>query len=172
MVIRWLLAGGTAAALALGGNWVARLLDKHEPVVQPIAFNHSVHVKGEEMGCVDCHAGDKSARAGIADIKSCNECHKEAQGDEPNPEEEKVREYAKAKKQIPWVQVNKNAGHVYFSHRAHVTFARMKCEECHGDVGRMELPVTEPTPELHSMSACIKCHEARGATLDCLACHD
>lgn len=172
MVVRWLLAGGAAAVLALGGNWFSKLFNEPEPVVQPIAFNHAVHVEGEEMGCVDCHDAHQSARAGIADIRSCNECHKDPQGDPPSAEEEKVREYAKAKKQIPWVQVNKNAGHVYFSHRAHVTFARMTCEECHGDVGSMTEPVTVPTPDLHSMAACIKCHESRGATTDCLACHD
>ena len=168
MMLRWLVAGGLAAILGTGGSWLGR----RAPVEQPIPFNHEVHVKGEEMACTDCHSGDTSRRSGFGDIRSCYECHKEAQGDKPSPAQEKVREYGKAKREIPWVAVNRNAGHVYFSHRAHVAFGNMKCEECHGDIGSMKESVRERNPRLHSMDACMDCHRERGATLQCISCHD
>jgi hypothetical protein len=140
------------------------------PVVQPIAFSHATHVKGEELECVDCHAGArKEVHAGFPDIRECHECHSEAQG--KHPEEPKVREYAKQGAQIPWVPVNHNPGHVYFSHRAHVTAARMKCEECHGKVEELVDPPARPRPELHSMAVCVDCHRQREASLECVACH-
>jgi menaquinone reductase, multiheme cytochrome c subunit len=168
MMLKWLAAGGLAALLGTG-SWLAR----RPPVEQPVAFNHEAHVKGEEMGCTDCHAADKSSRSGFGDIRSCNECHKDVQGDDPpSPAQEKVREFGKARREIPWVSVNRNAGHVYFSHRAHVTFGGMKCEECHGEVGSMKEPPKERVARLHSMDACMDCHRERGATLQCIACHD
>lgn len=168
---RWIAVALGLVLVGTAGAWLGASKDGGR-IVQPIDFSHAVHVKGEEMACNDCHAADTQARAGFADIKVCMECHKEAQGDAPDENEAKVREYGKAKKQIPWVQVNRNAGHVYFSHRVHVAFAGFECSECHGKVEDLEHAITEPTPALHDMDACMDCHAEHGGSLQCLACHD
>ena len=171
MKVRMLLAGSVVIGLAAGGAWLASALARPIPVTQPMPFNHQVHVKGQEMACIDCHAGNEQARSGFSDIRSCYECHKEVQGDKPSEEQEKVREYGKAKRQIPWVAVHRLPGHVYFSHRAHVAFANIKCEDCHGDVGDRTEAVALPSPGLLSMSHCLDCHRERGASLQCITCH-
>lgn len=140
------------------------------PIEQPLAFSHATHVTGEELRCKDCHDAETAVRAGFPDIKYCHECHSQPEGD--HPDEPKVREYYEAKKQIPWIQVNRNEGHVYFSHRVHVTLAEMECEDCHGDVASLTEPLPRPVPELHSMEACMECHEERGASQECITCHD
>lgn len=140
------------------------------PIEQPIAFSHKVHVQGEELECRDCH-GDarKSPHAGYPDLRNCYDCHSEAEGD--HPDEPRVREFASKGMEIPWVPVNRNAGHVYFSHRAHVIFAEMECAECHGKIEELDEPPSRPRPELHSMEACVDCHRRREASLECAACH-
>jgi c(7)-type cytochrome triheme protein len=165
---RLLRVGG---GLLLSGALVtlAGCFGEGEPIVQPMDFSHATHVTAEEMRCKDCHDGESSVQAGMPPIKSCVDCHKKPAGD--HPDEPKVREYRKAKTEIPWVQVNRNAGHVYFSHRVHVALAGLDCKDCHGDVAAWTVPPSHPQEDLHSMDACIDCHESEGASLDCAACH-
>ena len=171
MKFRWLINLAILVAALAGAAVFIRALPAQEQIVQPIAFNHEDHVKGEEMDCTDCHAADESSRAGFADIRSCYECHKEVQGDEDTELQQAVREYGKARREIPWVQVTHNPGHVYFSHRAHVAFGGMKCEDCHGDMGARTTPPTTPDRGLKSMDRCISCHRERNASLECISCH-
>lgn len=164
------VAAGAGAVWYATTTWFAA--SRHPaPVVQPIAFNHKVHVKGEEMECTDCHHGNKRASSGLGDIRACYECHNEPQGNPPSAAERQVMKYGEAGRQIPWVTVNTNPGHVYFSHRAHVVFGKMKCEDCHGDIGSRTEPVAFPNPRLHSMERCIECHRERKASLQCFTCH-
>jgi c(7)-type cytochrome triheme protein len=172
MTLRWTLLGGGVATLLAACALLACARGGAAPVTQPIAFSHRTHVQGEEMECTDCHRADTDVRAGFADIRDCYECHKTPQGEPPHADEEKVRAHGKARTQLPWVKVNRNPGHVYFSHRAHVAFGRMKCEECHGDMSALQEPVTRPTKALHSMDRCIACHREKGASLECASCHD
>lgn len=159
-----------AIVLLVGGGMVLARLGGPEPRRQPIAFSHAIHVQGQELECRDCHEDAwTKPYAGFPSTRSCADCHREAEGD--HPDEPKVREYAKRQEEIPWVQVNRNPGHVYFSHRAHVTFAEMSCESCHGDVASRDEPITIPTEELHSMDHCMDCHREREASLECMACH-
>ncbi len=143
--------------------------DENHPIVQPIAFDHARHAE-EGMACLDCHVrAQSSAYAGIVLVKACMLCHAEQQG--VDPEEAKVREYAERGEQIPWVQVNRLPGHVYFSHEAHVRLAEMECAECHGDVASSTEPFVRSQIEYLSMERCMACHAERGASNDCLACH-
>lgn len=142
---------------------------------QPIAFDHALHLRvrldDRALGCTDCHAGAESApRAGLPAISTCLRCHMRPQGDKPSAKERRVRELAAAGG-VRWVQVTRNPGHVYFSHRAHVTIAELPCARCHGDVAAWNAPPTEPNDELERMSACLACHRARGAPTDCGTCH-
>ncbi|MCA9000729.1 MAG: cytochrome c3 family protein [Planctomycetes bacterium] len=134
-----------------------------------MGFNHKVHHE-QDTGCTECHLqAETKPYATLPGIKTCMLCHEEAQGE--HPEEPKVREYAERGESIPWVQANRVAGHVYFSHAAHVTLGEMECSDCHGDMATMEEAVTQSQVLNLDMATCMKCHEERGASNDCLVCH-
>jgi menaquinone reductase, multiheme cytochrome c subunit len=137
-------------------------------VTQPLHFSHKRHFEAD-IDCLSCHeqAGD-APMATLPSITACMKCHKEPQGE--HPDEAKVREYGERREEIPWIQVNRMAGHVYFSHRAHVTFAEMECDVCHGDMTVLDEPVSVPNVRL-SMRECMNCHQKMNATNDCVACH-
>ena len=136
---------------------------------QPIAFNHQLHHE-EGLGCLDCHPrAEDSPYAGLPPIRGCMLCHSEPQGE--HPDEPLIREYAESDGAIPWIQVNRMEGHVYFSHAAHVRFARMDCAACHGDMTVETEPVTVSQIDALSMTRCMDCHREEGVTNDCLACH-
>ena len=172
MRIRWLVAGAVLVAAGGGATLLLGASRRHEPVEQPIPFDHQAHVVGQEMDCKDCHSAHEEPHAGFGAIRDCHECHKEVQGDADSELQQAVREYGKARRQVPWVQVTRNPGHVYFSHRAHVSLGKMECQECHGDMGARTTPLERPQGHLVSMDACMDCHAARGASLQCAACHD
>jgi len=138
-------------------------------VDQPIAFSHAVHHE-QDIACLDCHAGAKSGEyATIPAIATCMLCHAEPQGD--SPEEPRIREYADRGEPIPWVQVNRVVGHVYFSHAPHVTLAKIECTTCHGDMTQVDAPVTASQIAWLDMDACMDCHKERQVSNDCLLCH-
>ena len=134
-----------------------------------MAFSHSVH-SGEDITCMECHQqAEVGVYATLPSLKACMLCHEEPQGE--SADEPRVREYAEREEPIPWVQVNRVEGHVYFSHAAHVTFAEMDCNECHGDMETMDNPVERSQIMSLTMTACMDCHDERGASNDCLICH-
>lgn len=139
------------------------------PVEQPMRFSHKVHIEAD-MECSTCHetATDLPA-AGLPRLRVCTKCHKEIQG--KDPEEQKVLEYVTKKKEIPWVQVNNTAGHVYFSHRAHSGFAEMDCEVCHAGMKTLDTSLTSSNTDDLTMRACMTCHDRKGASNDCVTCH-
>ncbi len=137
-------------------------------VRQPIEFNHKKHVD-QEIECDFCHMYVKTQTfAGIPKIEVCLECHSEPITQ--SKEEEKIREYHKKGKDIPWIKVTNLPDHVYFSHRRHVAIAKLKCERCHGDMGKMVKPLKKPLVRL-KMGDCIDCHKKRHAKIDCIYCH-
>jgi hypothetical protein len=172
IVLLLLVVGGSAAA----GLAVIKKKMKPLPVEQPIAFNHARHAK-EEIKCLDCHTkAATSAYATLPKISMCKKCHNEAPTDEEarkkeHPDLEKVREYVNNKKEIPWIQVNRVVGHVYFSHVAHVKYGEIDCAECHGDMSKSETPVVVSQIDHFTMGKCMKCHEERKANNGCQACH-
>ena len=150
------------AALWLGG------CNQAVPVAQPIQFSHKAHVE-KGLQCDACHQSvEKAASAGMPSTETCLLCHQAAITD--NPEEEKVRQYGEKGLQIPWGRVYQVAGHVYFSHRRHVTLGRVECVRCHGDVGERTTPLTVAALPI-SMDRCVGCHAQDGAAGDCNACH-
>ena len=161
-----ILVGGAVAA----ATYVPGLLNPPPIAVeQPMAFNHKRHVE-EDTACLDCH---KEAEEGIyattPEIKVCMLCHEEPQGE--HADEPKVREYAERKEEIPWKQVNRVDGHVYFSHAVHVKLGEIDCNECHGDMENLTEVLTTSQITHMSMAACMRCHEEKQASNDCLACH-
>lgn len=141
-----------------------------EPEVQqPVDFSHKRHFEAE-IDCLTCHekAADEP-HATLPVIRGCMKCHKEKQGD--TKEEAVFLQYAARKEEVPWIQVNNLPGHVYFSHRAHVGFAEMECEVCHGDMKKLDHGLTRTNVGHLTMRACIDCHAQKGASNDCVTCH-
>lgn len=147
------------------------------PIRQPIEFSHKIHVAEQKVPCTDCHVGaENGTHATLPALSRCLLCHMKPQvkepGAEPDPREPMVRELAAENEPVRWTQVTRNAGHVYFSHRPHVTLAEIPCSDCHGDVASWDTPPTEPDRRLESMGACLSCHRKQGGPTTCDACHE
>lgn len=158
-----------SAAIALGIAARRSAPDAGAVHAQPVAFDHALHAE-QDLACLDCHATAESRpRASFPKLATCLLCHAEAQGE--HPDEPRLRAFSERGAEIPWVQVNRSVGHVYFSHAMHVKLGKMECAECHGDMSAQHEPVTRSQVAHLSMSACMRCHAERGASNDCLVCH-
>ena len=150
--------------VVVSGNLVSNQLVRIE---QPIAFNHKKHVDAG-LECIDCHRYYKTQKnSGRPTLKGCMECHSEPS---KNPEEEKVRNFAKQEIEIPWNRIYRLPSHVYFSHRLHTQVAQINCEKCHGKMAERTRPPARPLVS-QTMEFCIACHEKTQASVDCLTCH-
>lgn len=140
------------------------------PIVQPLVYNHKIHIEEAELECSDCHIYvEKMARASIPNIEICSDCH----GDEPisdSPQELILLKYIEEGKKIPWQRIYRVPDHVYFSHRRHIVLGELDCSECHGNVAELTEPASFPLLKV-SMGRCLKCHKQHKVTNDCLACH-
>ncbi len=152
----------------LGAGLLLAACKQAPPVVQPIQFSHKAHVESG-VPCDACHESvERAAFAGMPSTETCMTCHQGAITD--SPEEEKVRQYAERGGQIPWRRVYEVAGHVYFSHRRHVTLGGVDCVACHGDAGESAAPLSVAAVPIR-MDRCMGCHARDGAANDCNACH-
>ncbi len=139
-------------------------------IVQPIAFNHKIHIDKVGMGCIDCHANvETMARATFPTLETCQTCHSGEPISE-SPQEKILLKYIAENKEIPWIQIYKVPDHVYFSHRRHVVGGTLECLSCHGNVAEMSLPVSSPAIKV-TMNNCVNCHKNNKITNDCLTCH-
>lgn len=142
-----------------------------ETIVQPIAFNHTVHLNEASLTCTDCHTdAATSSFAGLPGKDMCLDCHDIDEEGGVHAEKDKLFAFADTANDIPWRRIAVSGEDVYFSHRRHVTAAKLDCLECHQDQPTLSKP--PPTARLvMAMDTCIECHENRGVTGDCLACH-
>ncbi len=137
---------------------------------QPLPFSHAVHAGQQAIACTDCHRGAMvRTQASLPSLGVCLSCHMRPQGE--SGRDQVVRERAAQGGAFRWVQVTRNPGHVYFSHRAHTSFAKMECAECHGPVASWSRPPAQPIQKLVDMGACMSCHRERGAPNECKTCH-
>jgi hypothetical protein len=138
-------------------------------VVQPLAYNHKIHVAEAGLECVDCHLRvNEHERASIPNFELCSECHEEAVGE--SQAEKALIEFISEGRNIPWIQVHVVPPHAYFSHRRHVSLGGIECTKCHGEVSAMTSPFTKAYEEV-SMEWCIDCHRERHIPIDCSTCH-
>ncbi len=143
--------------------------DKDAVIHQPIEFNHNVHTQDAELECMICHAYVESEEfAGRPNDMVCTMCHEEPITD--GAEEAKLVAFLQSGKEIPWRRLYKVPSHVYYSHRRHVSVAKIECNECHGEIGLSMSPPKTPLKEL-TMDFCMDCHERQDASLDCNVCH-
>jgi hypothetical protein len=162
-----------AGALAIAIAYFVKRNDASPAITQPIAFNHQRHLVGAtapKLACTECHAGaENGTSAGLPSLDRCLQCHMKPQSQ--RAEEGAVRAAAARGGAFAWTPVTRNAAHVFFSHRAHVTAAKISCTSCHGDVAGWTEPPARPEPRLLNMSVCLDCHRERGASTTCSTCH-
>ncbi|MBI4445278.1 MAG: hypothetical protein HY645_05150 [Acidobacteria bacterium] len=161
--MKWFLSGLVIAFVVGIAALPPDLLQKK--VQQPIAFNHLVH---KDLDCASCHEFVKEqAFAGLPSLDVCLGCHESAVTE--NPEEEKIRQLAAEGKPVVWQRLFRQPSHVFYSHRRHVTIAKLDCQNCHGKMGESQ----SPPQSVHNltMEECISCHEAKGVRAGCVDCH-
>ncbi|MBI1746961.1 MAG: cytochrome c3 family protein [Acidobacteria bacterium] len=133
---------------------------------QPIAFNHKSHTIDRKIDCSNCHEYyNQQAAAGIPSVRTCYTCHSRVQTN--NSEVKKIFAYYEKKQEIPWIRLYQMPDHVLFTHKRHIKVG-LTCRECHGNIGESAVAKREVD---HTMGRCMKCHEAKGASIDCLTCH-
>lgn len=153
--------GVALVTAAVAAAWIAML--PQAPIRQPIAFSHAKH---QATACTVCHRGAATtAHAGIPDVALCSKCHATAPAGTSG-----VWNAAVSRKTIGWVQVTHVPDHVMFSHRRHVTLAKLDCESCHGKMRERMTPLGVAPVRL-DMNTCLSCHRREGAAEDCAACH-
>lgn len=120
---------------------------------QPIAYSHELHAGQMQIDCQYCHTNvEKSAFANVPSTDVCMNCHNFARTD--RPEIQKLTQYYKEGKPIPWKRIHRLPEFVYFSHSVHVNKG-IDCVNCHGDIARME-KVGQVSS--FTMAACLDCH--------------
>jgi hypothetical protein len=135
--------------------------------VQPIQFNHSIHIKNG-LQCEGCHTGvTQGPDAGIPSVTFCMACHQAIATDKP--EIKKLTAYARKGQEPPWQPVFwfYPEVHVRFQHAPHIRNG-IACEECHGDLSKETVAVRSKNL---TMNFCLSCHKAKGASVDCVTCH-
>jgi hypothetical protein len=122
-------------------------------VVQPVPFDHGIHVTGLRIDCRFCHAGvERTPFAGLPSTTQCIVCHNQTWM--ASTAFSAVRRSVATGRPIPWRRVSELPGFVYFDHSMHVTHG-VGCEVCHGRVDLM--PVVRQTAPL-TMQWCVDCH--------------
>ena len=94
-------------------------------------------------------------------------CHANVKTDSPHIQ--KLKEADDKGEAIAWRRVYRLPSFVYFSHKQHVTDSKVACETCHGNVPQMD--VMQKVKDI-SMAACIECHKANSARVNCDTCHE
>jgi hypothetical protein len=136
------------------------------PAEQPVPFNHKLHLTFD-MKCQECHPNPEPGdRMTLPAADKCMECHRTIVKDRPSIQ--KLAEFAKSRQTVPWVRVYVVSGWVFWNHRSHLE-AGMKCEACHGEVGKME--VLTAATNVTTMAGCVDCHKKNEASTGCQYCH-
>jgi hypothetical protein len=133
---------------------------------QPVKFSHAVHAGQNGTDCLYCHSSaEYSKTAGIPSTNVCMNCHLLVRNGTRSGtfEINKVIDAYENNKTIDWIKVHNLADHVFFSHAQHVVVAKLKCQECHGEVEKMDR-ITQISDL--SMGWCINCHRTRNVNFN------
>lgn len=125
---------------------------------QPVWFSHKIHAEQNQIDCNYCHfTADKSMHAGIPPVETCMNCHAQVKEGKKTGTAEIAKIFAAMEnnKPIEWVKVYNLPDHVYFNHAQHVNVGKIDCQQCHGEVEKMDEIIQ--VPDL-SMGWCIECH--------------
>jgi hypothetical protein len=134
---------------------------------QPLPFSHKGHAGTLKLQCKMCHPNPAPGEAMTFVAPSvCMQCHSTVKAD--SPAIQKLATFAKENRPVPWVRVYQVPSYVFFNHKAHLDKGA-SCEECHGPVVERERLSREKDI---SMPACLDCHRAKNASVDCGFCHE
>lgn len=125
---------------------------------QPIEFSHKVHAGQNKIDCQYCHfTAEESMHAGIPPMSTCMNCHNQVKEGKITGTEEIAKIYTAIETNTPveWIKVHNLPDHVYFNHAQHVNVGKLDCQECHGEVEKMDQIIQV---EDLSMGWCIECH--------------
>jgi len=179
-VIRRLVVGASAAAwltaVLVGGvraqepqgspNAPRPQASEAEGPAQPIPYSHKVHAGTLQLPCALCHVNpDPGELMTLPATATCMTCHAGIKTE--SPAVQALAAHAKGGTAVPWVRVYQIASYVNFSHRAHLA-AEATCADCHGQVQTRDRLFREGDI---TMGACMNCHRAKSASIDCTYCH-
>jgi hypothetical protein len=130
----------------------------HEPIAQPLEFDHRHHNSDDGIDCRYCHEGAwLGPYAGVPPLERCMGCHSQVWND--SPQLKPLRDAYASNKPIAWSRVHRIADFAFFNHSVHVA-AGVGCSTCHGRIDHMAV-VEQVAPV--NMGWCIDCHrDARG----------
>ena len=165
IVVAALAVVAGAAALGMG------LVTRGERVVQPLAFNHVVHLEDAGLECVECHLNaHTNTFAGIPSKTVCFDCHDSEDDPGDHLEKNKLFAFEDLDEDIPWQRVALTKPDVYFSHRRHVAVAKLECDVCHPDQETLTAP-PRTARLVMAMADCVACHAKNDMSEECLHCH-
>lgn len=134
---------------------------------QPIPYSHKTHL-AQGLQCVMCHETvETDDHATLPPISTCMGCHAKVKTDSPNIQ--KLKAFDDKNEEVPWKRVYRLPAFVYFSHKQHVTDAKVTCDVCHGNVPQLD--IMQKMKDI-SMAACIECHKSHSAPANCDTCHE
>ena len=142
---------------------------------QPIQFTHKLHV-GLGVQCLYCHPGAlRGPSPGLPTQTKCWGCHQQIAKTNTSPKLAVLKDYVLNNKPIEWVPVAQVPDFVHYNHRPHIA-AGLNCEDCHGDLSKMEI---YENPQVLNMGWCINCHKQQAGEdeekliklTDCGTCH-
>jgi len=121
--------------------------------VQPVAFQHDLHVKQLGLDCRYCHSYvEVSSHSNVPTTQTCMNCHRDIQKD--NPKLKPIRDSWATGQPVAWVKIHNVPDYAYFNHSAHVNRG-VSCVSCHGQVNEMDVTFQH---ESQSMGWCLQCH--------------
>lgn len=166
--LRWFAIAAVVLVVLLGGYLGLQKAQAAPP--QPFPYNHAIHLENG-IQCIYCHSGAvKGKSAGIPSVGKCQGCHANMAAN--TDALSAWNEYLRETPQVTWVPVAIQPDFVYFSHQPHIN-AGVNCEQCHGDVSQMTVPVAQPG---QNMGWCLTCHQQMAPEKfeklsDCATCH-
>ena len=121
--------------------------------VQPVPFQHDIHVNQLGMDCRYCHSNvEVAAHSNIPTAQTCMNCHSQIQKN--NPKFAALKTAWETGQPLPWVRIHYAPDYAYFNHSVHVNRG-VSCVSCHGNINQMEV-VWHDQPQ--SMGWCLNCH--------------
>jgi hypothetical protein len=156
IVLKAMFVLSIVGGLATAGVWYY-FTPKYSRVgyqpVQPVYFDHKLHVGQLGMDCRYCHSFvEVSGHSNYPSTQTCMNCHRDV--DKNNPKLQPVRDSWASGKPIEWVKIHNVPDYAYFNHSAHVNRG-VSCVTCHGQVNQMNVVWHDKS---QSMGWCLNCH--------------
>jgi hypothetical protein len=157
---------GLAALLFVATALPAQPATPAQVVKQEVPDNPLTHL-ALGVQCQNCHTNPEPGKLmAFPATGTCMQCHATIAKDKPDIQ--RLAEYDKSQKPVPWVRVYTVLPGVQWNHRKHVD-AGVQCEACHGQVRQMD--VMAEVTSVVTMASCQGCHAKYNAKKTCPICH-